>query len=141
MTLGSPSNPGETCARQLPALEGVMGMFYRKAAVPDIYTFAGVAQDNPLAARIQHHVDLLRYVADHSHLTRHDLAGYMDMTERYGMGDRASDDKFLAAYRPEKSAARLRPALAKVHLDSLKDCMRILGETETPVALRCCCGG
>jgi hypothetical protein len=71
-----------------------MGMFYRKAAAPDIYTFAGVAQDNPLAARIQHHVDLLRYVADHSHLTRHDLAGYMDMTERYGMGDRLPTTSF-----------------------------------------------
>jgi hypothetical protein len=107
-----------------------MSIFRKRNAAPDIYTFAGVAKDNPLAARIQHHVDLLRYVADHLYLTRQDLAGYMAMTEQYRMGDKASDDKLLAVYRPEKSAARLRPAL--VHLDALKDCARILGETDDP---------
>jgi hypothetical protein len=120
--------------RQLPALEGVMGMFHRKAAASDIYTFAGVGKDNPLAVRIQHHVDLLRYLAGHPRLTKKDLAGYMDMTERYGMGDKASDDKLLAAYRPENQAARLRPGLAEVSLDALRDCMRTLGETERPTA-------
>lgn len=109
-----------------------MSIFRKRNAAPDIYTFAGVANDNPLAARIQHHVDLLRYVADHPYLTRRELAGYMAMTEQYGMGDKASDDKLLAAYRPEKSAARLRSALAEVHLDALKDCARILGETDHP---------
>jgi hypothetical protein len=106
-----------------------MSIFHRKAGAPDVYTFAGVTEDNQTAASIQHHVNLLRYMAEHPRLTKRDLATYLDMCERYGMGtDKAHRAGLLTAYVPNEQAAKLRLGLAQVHLDALTERIHELGE-------------
>jgi len=107
-----------------------MSIFHRKAhPKPNVYTFAGVSTDNDTATRIQHNVDLLQYMADHPHLTKPDLASYLDMCDRFGMGtSQANRDAYLAADLTAEKATKLRFALANVHMEALTECIHELGE-------------
>jgi hypothetical protein len=98
------------------------------AARTDIYTFAGVSKDNDVAARIQHNVDLLRYLAGHPSFTKQDLTGYLDLCERFGLGDRAQRDTYLAADLTTAKSTELRRALAGTHLELITQCIKELGQ-------------
>jgi hypothetical protein len=115
--------------------EVAMSILHRKSA-SDVYAYAGVSPDNETAASIQHNIDLLRYLAGHPHFTKRDLASYLDILERYGIGlSRAARDEHLAIARSmtREQAIQMRLALASVHLEALTDNIRELGKGERPV--------
>ena len=109
-----------------------MSIFRRKAA-PDIYTFAHVSKNNETASSIQHHVELLRYMADHPKLTKSDLISYLNMAESYGMGPgQKTIDETRAAPMTSEQASQVRWRLAETHLLALTALIKELGAVSTP---------
>ena len=113
-----------------------MSIFHRKNANSsrDVYSFSGVSRENEQAKSIQANIDLLGYLAKHRNLGGSDVATYLEMCERAGMGvhPRKAEIIQAAGSMGADQKTQVRSTLAAVHIDELTGIIHLLGSADSP---------